>query len=174
MAATIDEQDRPSLQQQTIESREECTTPVSVISATSSSSEDEAALLPLDSYHVIKRTLIDKPRQKQAIQIPKIDPTAIIEIEEQAKLAANSLAEMTDFLSKQLYEMSKISSQTIGLYGEAVDRTASSVESNIHVMYGLMAKCEELNRKMKPVYDIQAQIQTISQQLNEPEAACDL
>ncbi len=158
-----------------LDASEDCVTPTS-ISATSSSSEDEATLLPLDSYDVIKRAQnpIDNPRSKDVLQIPKIDPTAILEIEEQAKIAARSLGEMTTFLSEELHEMSSVSAQSIELYSEAVRKAASSVESNIRVMYGLMAKCEELNRKMKPVQNIQTQVQDILKQLEELESACNM
>ena len=153
--------------------KERSQTPVSIISAISSSSEEEVPCHhSADSYHVINEALIEPKVKISSQEIPKVDPTILTEIEDQANSAAKSLAWMTKYLMQKLSEMSNVTIQTTETYGSAVQNASQQAEENIHMMYGLMAKCEELNRKMKPVYEIQSQVQDIKQKLEILEAAC--
>ena len=150
--------------------KERSQTPIS-ISATSSSSEEESLTSLQDFCHIINESLVDGTEKKYSQSLPKIDATVINDLEEQAKLAAGSLAWMTKHLTCKLSEMSKVTVQTSHVYAEAVQRASCFADGNIRLMYTLMAKCEELNQKMKPVYEIQSQVEDIKQKLDMLEAA---
>eukprot|EP00112_Aurelia_sp_Birch-Aquarium-sp1_P014389 Seg3103.4 transcript_id=Seg3103.4/GoldUCD/mRNA.D3Y31 product="BLOC-1-related complex subunit 6" protein_id=Seg3103.4/GoldUCD/D3Y31 len=153
--------------------KERSQTPISITSAISSSSEEEVPCHhTTDSYHVINEAIVESKVKISSQDIPKVDPTILAEIEDQANSAAKSLAWMTKYLMHKLSEMSNVTIQTTETYGSAVQNASNQAEENIRMMYGLMAKCEELNRKMKPVYEIQSQVQDIKQTLEILEAAC--
>lgn len=153
--------------------KERSQTPISITSAISSSSEEEVTCHhTTDSYHVINEATVESKVKISSQDIPKVDPTILAEIEDQANSAAKSLAWMTKYLMHKLSEMSNVTIQTTETYSSAVQNASNQAEENIRMMYGLMAKCEELNRKMKPVYEIQSQVQDIKQTLEILEAAC--
>jgi len=150
-------------------SKERPQTPIS-ISATSSSSEEESVTaVPYSSYPKEEVPAVAERRLSQ--NLPKIDPTVIHDLEDQARLAAGSLTRMTKYLMVRLAEMSEVTVQTSHVYAEAVQNASCSAEENIRLTYALMAKCEELNQKMKPVYEIQHQVEDIKQQLDILESA---
>ena len=143
------------------------------ISMTSSSSEEEVSLPSLNSYDIVKQRANQKSAPRvHTNNIPEIDPTILSELEEQARIAARSLSKMTNRLTAELSDMTSVTKETVNLYETAVEDLGLSVDSNIRTMYGLMAKCEELNRKMKPVYEIEAQVQDIKTQLEILESLC--
>ena len=144
-------------------------TPIS-ISATSSSSEEES-VTPLTYFHHANEMTFDDTEKKSSQKIPKIDPSVMSDLEEQARVAAESLAWMTKHLMTKLAEMSEVTVQTSHVYAEAVQNTSYNAEENIKLMYALMAKCQELNHKMKPVYEIQKQVEDIKHQLDILESA---
>ena len=149
--------------------KERSQTPMS-ISATSSSSEE--SLAPFQDFcHIINDSSVEDSHKKYSQNLPKIDPSVINDLEEQAKLAAGSLTWMTKYLMTKLAEMSQVTVQTSHIYAEAVQKASCNAEDNIRLMYALMAKCEELNQKMKPVYEIQNQVEDIKHQLSILESA---
>ena len=50
--------------------------------------------------------------------------------------------------------MSSVTGDCVHAYREGVDSTCDSVDGAIKSMYALMAKCEELSRAFKPVYQL--------------------
>lgn len=140
-------------------------TPLS-ISATSSSSEEESPVRFNDFCHITSETVNDETKKIYSQKMPKIDPTVLTDLEEQAKLAAGSLAWMTKHLMDKLAEMSAVTVQSSNIYAEAVQKASCNADENIRQMYVLMAKCEELNQKMKPVYELQSQVEDIKQKLD--------
>ena len=149
--------------------RERSQTPMS-ISATSSSSEEESFQTFQHFFHADEERH-DNPEDRSTYRLPKIDPSVLSDLEEQSKVAAGSLAQMTKYLITKLAEMSKVTVETSHVYAEAVQKASCSAEENIKLMYALMAKCQELNQNMKPVYEIQHQVDGIKHQLDILESA---
>ncbi|XP_041377992.1 uncharacterized protein LOC121390273 [Gigantopelta aegis] len=108
--------------------------------------------------------------QQSPDDIPPIDPLAIIDLENQARLVADSIDLMMGNLRGSLHKMSAISVGCLDAYQRSVDITCDSVDSSIKSMYALMAKCEELSHNMKPVYHIAHQIKEIKRLLDLFEA----
>lgn len=102
--------------------------------------------------------------------IPPIDPMAIHEIENQARLVADSLDHMMGNLRNNLHQMSAISVGCEEAYKTSVDVTCDSVDASIKSMYALMAKCEELSVAMQPVYKLADQIREIKRLLDRFES----
>lgn len=102
--------------------------------------------------------------------IPPIDPIAIVEIENQARLVADSLDLMMGNLRNNLHKMSAISVGCEEAYKTSVDVTCETVDSSIKSMYALMAKCEELSTTMQPVYKLAEQIKEIKRLLDRFES----
>lgn len=102
--------------------------------------------------------------------IPPIDPIAIVEIENQARLVADSLDLMMGNLRNNLHKMSAISVGCEEAYKTSVDVTCETVDSSIKAMYALMAKCEELSTTMQPVYKLADQIKEIKRLLDRFES----
>ena len=146
-------------------------TPIS-ISATSSSSEEDSVAINEGCYQILHQPAHKQVSRSNSSQLPSIDPFILTELEEQATGAAKSLAWMTKYLVHKLSEMSVTTEQTAKTYSEAVQKASGQADDNIRMMYGLMAKCEELNRKMKPVYEIQSQVEIIKKKLDILESIC--
>ncbi|XP_052781352.1 BLOC-1-related complex subunit 6-like [Mya arenaria] len=101
--------------------------------------------------------------------IPPIDPIAVHEIENQARLVAENLDQMMSNLHNNLHKMSAISVGCEEAYKTSVDVTCDSVDSSIKSMYAMMAKCEELSSAMLPVYKLNDQIKDIKRLLDRFE-----
>ena len=106
------------------------------------------------------------------IRIPPIDPSILSEIEEHAKTGSKSVEKMMNYLGEELAKVTKVTEGTVETYDVAVQHVHSAVESNIHSMYALMAKCEELDEKMKPVVALAEQVRNINASLDELEQLC--
>ncbi|KAL4226142.1 hypothetical protein ACF0H5_014129 [Mactra antiquata] len=102
--------------------------------------------------------------------IPPIDPMAVHEVENQARLVADSLDLMMGNLRNSLHQMSAISVGCEDAYKTSVDVTCDSVDASIKSMYALMAKCEELSYAMQPVYKLADQIKEIKRLLDKFES----
>ncbi|XP_045164978.1 dentin sialophosphoprotein-like [Mercenaria mercenaria] len=102
--------------------------------------------------------------------IPPIDPMAVHEIENQARLVADSLDHMMGNLRNNLHQMSAISVGCEEAYKTSVDVTCDSVDASIKSMYAMMAKCEELSMAMEPVYKLADQIKEIKRLLDRFES----
>lgn len=102
--------------------------------------------------------------------MPPIDAMAIHEIENQARLVADSLDLMMGNLRNTLHQMSAISVGCEEAYRTSVDVTCDSVDASIKAMYAMMAKCEELSAAMQPVYRLADQIKEIKRLLDRFES----
>lgn len=105
-------------------------------------------------------------------RIPPIDPAIISELEEQAKAGSKSVEKMMSYLGNELTKVTKVTEETVNTYDVAVQHVHSEVETNIHSMYALIAKCEELDRKMEPVTDLAKQVRSINEVLDNLEQLC--
>ena len=95
--------------------------------------------------------------------LPAVDPTVIKELEEQAKYTQVNLEKMILFLSNELSSITKVSFESVQTYHNTINNTHIEVENSIRSMYGLIAKCEELDQKMKPLADLAVQVKSIKQ-----------
>ncbi|XP_070558423.1 dentin sialophosphoprotein-like isoform X1 [Ptychodera flava] len=102
--------------------------------------------------------------------IPKIDPTIISDLEKQATRVADNLDLMLGNLKGTLHNMSAISVGYMQTHRDSVDRMGETVDSCVKSMYSLIAKCEELNKNMQPVYHLSTQIKEIKRRLDQLEA----
>ena len=129
----------------------------------SSSSEDEISLNNSQFQETSSRT-------KNIIS--PVDPSVLFEIEDQAKNASRSVDKLMTFLAKELQSGTKATEDIVSVYDGAIDHVYGEVEQNIKAMYGLIAKCEELDRKMKPVTELATQVRTIKETLDLLENVC--
>ncbi|KAL3852578.1 hypothetical protein ACJMK2_016198 [Sinanodonta woodiana] len=103
--------------------------------------------------------------QQSPDSIPPIDPQAVIELENKARMVADNLDLMMGNLKSNLHKMSAITVGCLGAYKTSVDLTCDSVDGSIKSMYAMMAKCEELSKSMDPVYKLADQVKEIKRLL---------
>ena len=129
----------------------------SPVSYISSSSEDDS---------------INDTKIKEKHTFLPVDPSVLKDLEEQAKIAGRSIDKMMKYLAKHLEDSSKITQDTASIYRESVRNVQKEVENNIRLMYSLVAKCEELDQKMKPVTELAKQVSDIKESLDALEQFC--
>ncbi|XP_067938520.1 BLOC-1-related complex subunit 6-like [Watersipora subatra] len=91
---------------------------------------------------------------------------ALTDIELHAKTLGHSVDRMLSDLQTNLHTMSAITVGCAQTYKGSVDKTLDEVDSNIKLMYTFMAKCEELNSKMKNVHQVADEINDIKRILD--------
>ncbi|CAL1526960.1 unnamed protein product, partial [Lymnaea stagnalis] len=96
--------------------------------------------------------------QQSPDDIPPIDATAVIELENHARRVADNLDLMMGNIRNNLHKMSAITIGCQDAYKRSVDITCDSVDASIKSMYALMAKCEELSASMGPVEQLATQM----------------
>ncbi|ELU01050.1 hypothetical protein CAPTEDRAFT_212084 [Capitella teleta] len=89
-----------------------------------------------------------------------------MDLEVLAEKTSMSLQHMMSTLASDLHKMSSLTHACLGAYSEGVDNTCDAVDSSIKSMYALMAKCEELNSSLRPIYGLQEQIKGIKRLLD--------
>ncbi|XP_077982205.1 uncharacterized protein LOC144437184 isoform X2 [Glandiceps talaboti] len=114
----------------------------------------------------LSKKVVQQKSPQDASAIPKIDPTALDDLEKQARKVADNLDLMLGNLKGTLHNMSAISVGYIQTHRDAVDRMGESVDNSVKSMYSLIAKCEELNKNMQPVYQLSRQIKEIKRRLD--------
>lgn len=102
--------------------------------------------------------------------IPPIDPRAVLDLEINARRVAENLDFMMSNMKGSLNKMSALTVNCVGAYKTGIDNTCDSVDGAIKSMYALMAKCEELSKNMKPIYQLADQIKEIKRLLDLFEA----
>ncbi|XP_077982197.1 uncharacterized protein LOC144437184 isoform X1 [Glandiceps talaboti] len=117
-------------------------------------------------YSDLSKKVVQQKSPQDASAIPKIDPTALDDLEKQARKVADNLDLMLGNLKGTLHNMSAISVGYIQTHRDAVDRMGESVDNSVKSMYSLIAKCEELNKNMQPVYQLSRQIKEIKRRLD--------
>ncbi|KAG8198726.1 hypothetical protein JTE90_023493 [Oedothorax gibbosus] len=107
---------------------------------------------------------------KQALQpIHIIDPTVITDLEAHAKKVATCVDTMLENLSGTLQSISSLTVDCMETYENSVCKTCDAVDLNIKAVYQLMAKCEELNNSMGPLYCLSSDIKYIKMMLEQLE-----
>lgn len=109
---------------------------------------------------------------KQRSKIPQVDPSVLTELEEQARYTSRSLSNLMSYLVKELKEITNATKETVCVYDKTIEHTQREVEKNIRSMYGLIAKCEELDHKMKPVNELASQVHDLNEMLSQLEEIC--
>ena len=137
----------------------------------SSSSEDDISLN--GSRNETSKSTKKVPYSKLKAQISQVDPSVLNEIEDQAKTAAKSIEKLMGFLGKELHNGTKATENIVNVYDGAIDHVYNEVEGNIKAMYTLIAKCEELDRKMKPITELAQQVKEIRETLDALEMVCN-
>ena len=102
-------------------------------------------------------------------RIPPIDPSVLTDLEKQARQSAKSLHRTMKYLIEELADISNVSEMTIEVYDGAVQHTQQDVEKSIRLMYGMIAKCEEMDEKMQPVHHIAEKVANIKLMLDDLE-----
>lgn len=104
--------------------------------------------------------------EKHTKKLDTLDPNAIEDIERHAKYLAACVDSMVENLSGVLQSASALTVGTLETYRDGVCKTCDEVDNNIRSMYQLMAKVEELNKSMTPVYKVNDQIKELKQLLD--------
>ena len=99
-------------------------------------------------------------------KLDPLDPSAIEDIEKHAKYLAACVDAMVENLSGVLHSASGLTVETLETYRDGVCKTCDEVDNNIKSMYQLMAKVEELNKSMTPVYKVNDQIKELKHLLD--------
>lgn len=149
------EMDESLLDCPTLRTSYRSSSPVSYIS---SSSEDDF--------------IINDTKIKEKHTFLPVDPSVLKDLEEQAKIAGRSIEKMMKYLAKHLQDSTQITQGTASIYRDSVRNVQKDVENNIRLMYSLVAKCEELDQKMKPVTELAKQVSDIKESLDALEQFC--
>lgn len=131
-----------------------------------------------ETYDVITGTEVQDLKGWESIhkenlfEIPPIDHGALNDLESRAKDVASNLDHLLGTLAASLKSMSVISVQSVDTYNTSIQNVEDTVDVSIKNMYTLIAKCEELNSHMGPVYTMAAQIKDIKRTLDVFESVC--
>jgi uncharacterized protein Yka (UPF0111/DUF47 family) len=94
----------------------------------------------------------------------------INEIELEAKKLASSVDTLTENLTGILHSLSSMTVDCVFTASDGVTQLCDTADASIKVMYQVMAKCEELNKSVAPVYKIHQQIKDTKRLLDKVEA----
>ena len=98
--------------------------------------------------------------------ITSLDPTVLLDIENDARHLATSVDNLVENLSGILHSISALTVETVETYRDGVCKTCDEVDGNIKSMYQLMAKVEELNKSMAPAHKLGDQLKEIKRLLD--------
>ncbi|XP_049807297.1 uncharacterized protein LOC126249660 [Schistocerca nitens] len=110
-------------------------------------------------------------RQALMPQLPSVDPNVLNDLEQEVRRLATSVDTLTENLAGILHSVSAITVECLETYRDAVCKTCDAVDSNIKLMYQLMAKCEELSKFMTRIYKLSEQLKAIKKLLDLFESA---
>ena len=131
-----------------------------------------------ETYDVITRKEVQSLTEWESIhkeclsEIPPIDPGALHDLESRANDVASNLDHLLGTLAASLKSMSVIGVQSADAYRTSLENLEETVDLSIKSMYTLIARCEELNSHMGPLYTIAAQIKEIKRTLDTFESMC--
>ncbi|KAM9829996.1 BLOC-1 related complex subunit 6 [Syngnathus typhle] len=109
---------------------------------------------------------------RRPADIPPIDPSVLVDLQKHTQEVARSVEVMMRSLNGTIQNMTALSVGYIQTYRDSVDSLGESVDMSIKGMYTLMARCEELDRSMRPIGILAAQIRDIKRTLDALEAIC--
>jgi len=96
--------------------------------------------------------------------------TVINDIELEAKKLASSIDTLTENLTGVLHSLSSMTVDCTFVACDGVSQLTSSADASIKVMYQVFAKCEELNKAVRPLYSIHQQLKDTKRLLDKVEA----
>ncbi|KAK2702006.1 hypothetical protein QYM36_019392 [Artemia franciscana] len=73
-------------------------------------------------------------------------------IEGDARRVASAVDSLMEQLGTTLHQISAVTSESLDVYKDSVCKACDLMDSNIKNMYQLIAKCEEANQAMVPIY----------------------
>jgi len=94
----------------------------------------------------------------------------INEIECEAKKLASSVDNLTENLSGILHSISSMSLDCTYVSSDGVTQLCDTADASIKVMYQVMAKCEELNKALRPINKVHQEIKNTKRLLDRVEA----
>jgi len=99
------------------------------------------------------------------------DLNAVInEIELEAKRLASSIDTLTENLTGILHSLSSMTVDCVFTMSDGVTQLCDTADASIKVMYQVMAKCEELNKSVAPIYKLHQQVKDTKRLLDKVEA----
>ncbi|CAL8099023.1 unnamed protein product [Orchesella dallaii] len=84
--------------------------------------------------------------------------SVINELEVEAKKLATSLDTVTENLTGILHSLSSMTLDCVFTASDGVTQLCDTADASIKVMYQVMAKCEELNKAVHPIYGLHQQM----------------
>ncbi|CAG0891850.1 unnamed protein product [Cyprideis torosa] len=102
-----------------------------------------------------------KRRDADSDEIASLDPTVLLDLESQARSIAVTVNAAIEDLTTSLHQSSEITAEGLSIYKDAVAKTCDSVDATIKSMYRLMAKTEEVSKKMTAVHQLAQQIKEV-------------
>ena len=127
---------------------------------------------PRDGGTGLEKPLSIEPEVQPARRgLEVLDPRLINDMEREARRLATELDCLVETLACALQSMSGLTVEHVQTYRDGVCKTCDQVDTNIRAMYQLMAKWEELNKKMAPAYKVSSQIKDIKRLLDLFETA---
>ncbi|XP_075417018.1 BLOC-1-related complex subunit 6 [Tenrec ecaudatus] len=104
--------------------------------------------------------------------IPPIDPDVLQDLERLSRELGGRVDRLLRGLGGAVQELTALSVGCIQTYRDAVDSLGEAVDMSIKGMYTLLARCEELERALRPVQGLARQIRDIRRTLEVLEALC--
>jgi len=92
------------------------------------------------------------------------------EIEVEAKKLASCVDTLTENLAGILHSLSSMTMDCVFTASDGVTQLCDTGDASIKLMYQVMAKCEELNKSVVPLYEVHKQIQDTKKLLDRVEA----
>jgi len=104
--------------------------------------------------------------------VSKSDDLNVIinEVEVEAKKLASSVDSLTENLTGILHSISSMTVDCTFVASDGVTQLCDTADASIKVMYQVMAKSEELNKAVQPVYRLHQQIKETKRLLDRVEA----
>ena len=111
--------------------------------------------------------------EKQKLEpIPVVDAEAIQTLENKTKELDRNVSRMMSSLNKHMNGISSTSVEYVECYRDSVKNIGNMTDTTTKAMAKLIAKCEEMNRSMEPLYSMSKQVKAIKSLLDQFEELC--
>ncbi|XP_048350574.1 BLOC-1-related complex subunit 6 [Sphaerodactylus townsendi] len=111
-------------------------------------------------------------RAPSSCLIPAVDPQAVQDLAALAVQVAAQVDELLRDMHGRLQAATALSVGCIQTYRDGVESLGEAADTSIRSMYTLMARCEELDRELKPVPDLARRIRDLKRLLERLEGLC--
>lgn len=140
------------------------------------SNSDELSSSSLQGNAVIEKNLPLAMNEGQgktnSCDIPPVDAEAVKVLETKAKELESNLNRMMHNLKKNMNGICSSSVQHAECYRECVKNIGNLTDTSTKAMANLIAKCEEMNRSMEPLYSMGEQLKMLKLLLDQFEERC--